>query len=145
MGSTRVDGRREPSFETPVHLAVYRARPEVHAVVHTEPVHANVFGALGRQIEPVLVSLLAFNGGPVPVMPFRTSGSSAFGEEMLRVLGSGKAVVWGNHGLLTCGPTLRDAIQGAAAVERAAEVLLKAEALGTPRVLGSEELGDGAG
>jgi ribulose-5-phosphate 4-epimerase/fuculose-1-phosphate aldolase len=145
LDGTRVGGAREASFEAPVHLAVYRARPETNAVVHTEPVNTNALGVLGRPIEPVLVGLLAFNGGPVPVMPFMPSGSAAFGEEMLRVMGSGNAVVWANHGLLTCGSALREAIQGAISVESAAEVLLKARTLGEPRVLGPDELGSARG
>lgn len=139
----RVEGSRDPSFETPVHLAVYRARADVNAVVHTEPVNANVFGVLGRPIDPVLVSVLVFNRGPVPAMPYMPSGSADFAEEMLRAMGEGKAVIWGNHGLLTCGATLREAVAGTIAVETAAEVILKARALGEPRVLDPDELGAG--
>ena len=61
-----IDGSGEPSEETSVHRAVYAARPDLHAVVHTEPVFTNVFGALGKPIEPVLVSVLVANRGPSP-------------------------------------------------------------------------------
>jgi ribulose-5-phosphate 4-epimerase/fuculose-1-phosphate aldolase len=143
LDGTQVEGWREPSEESAVHLSVYRARPDVNAVVHSEPVNTNVFGVVGKQIDAVLVSLLVFNKGPVPAMPFRPSGSSDFGEEMLRVMGEGNAVIWGNHGLLTCAATLQDAIRGSVAVESAAEVLLKARALGEARALGYDELGAG--
>lgn len=145
LEGTHVEGSREPSFETPVHLSVYRARADVNAVVHTEPVNTNVFGVLGQRIDAVLVSVLVFNRGPVPAMPFMPSGSADFAEEMLRVMGEGKAVIWCNHGLLTCGATLREAVAGSIAVESAAEVLVKARALGEPRVLGPDELGAGSG
>jgi ribulose-5-phosphate 4-epimerase/fuculose-1-phosphate aldolase len=143
LDGNQVEGWREPSEESAVHLSVFRGRPEVNAVVHSEPVNANVFGVLGRPIDAVLVSLLVFNKGPVPAMPFMPSGSSDFGEEMLRVMGDGNAVIWGNHGLLTCAPTLREAVRGSVAVESAAEVLLKARPLGEPRALAYEELGAG--
>lgn len=143
LDGNHLEGWREPSEETAVHLAVYRARPEVGAVVHTEPVNTNAFGIVGRQIDAVLVSLLVFNRGPVPVMPFMPSGSAAFGEEMVRVMGDGDAVIWGNHGLLTAAATLEAAVKGSVAVESAAETLLKAEQLGTPRALTYDELGAG--
>jgi ribulose-5-phosphate 4-epimerase/fuculose-1-phosphate aldolase len=106
-------------------------------------VKTNVFGVVGRPIEPVLVSLLVFNRGPVPAMPFMPSGSSRFGDEMLRVMDGGNAVIWGNHGLLTCAPTLQEAVRGTVAVESAAEVQLHALAIGEPRALAYEELGEG--
>nr|MBA3450858.1 class II aldolase/adducin family protein [Chloroflexia bacterium] len=79
-----VSGWRATSHETPVHLTVYRERPDVHAIVHTEPTYINVFGVLGRPIPPVVVSQLLAVGGDAPVMPFMPSGSEAFGREMLR-------------------------------------------------------------
>ena len=48
----RVEGERQPSSETEVHLVVYRRRPDVNAIVHTEPVYSNVFGVLGQPIRP---------------------------------------------------------------------------------------------
>lgn len=143
VDGNHLEGWREPSEESAVHLAVYRARPEVGAVVHTEPVNTNAFGVVGREIDAVLVSLLVFNRGPVPAMPFMPSGSTAFGEEMVRVMGDGNAVIWGNHGLLTCAATLEEAVKGSVAVESAAETLIKAEQLGTPRALTYDELGAG--
>jgi ribulose-5-phosphate 4-epimerase/fuculose-1-phosphate aldolase len=135
-----IDGSGEPSEETSVHRAVYAARPELHAVVHTEPVFTNVFGALGKPIEPVLVSVLVANRGPVPVMPFMPSGSTEFGMEMVRTMGAGNAVIWGNHGLLTAGPTLKAAFRASVAVESAAEVYQLALRLGEPRALTIDEL-----
>jgi ribulose-5-phosphate 4-epimerase/fuculose-1-phosphate aldolase len=135
-----LEGSREPSEEVAVHLALYAARPDLRAAIHTEPPFTNVFGALGKPLQPVLVGLLAANGRPVPVMPFRWSGSRAFGEEMAKVLADGYAVIWGSHGLLTCGATLADAFRISVAVECSAEVYQRALQIGDPRVLGPEEL-----
>ena len=71
----QIGGHREPSFEMPVHCAVYRARPDVHAILHTEPVYVNVLGVLGKAVEPVIANLLVYMGGAIPVMPFMVSGS----------------------------------------------------------------------
>lgn len=131
----RVEGEREPSSETDVHLVVYRRRPDVGAIVHTEPVYANVFGVLGQPVEAVLINMVTYSRGSVPVMPFMPSNSTEFGEAMVEVLGDRNAVIWGNHGLMTVGGDLTSAFRCNVAVETAARVQHAALCIGKPHVL----------
>lgn len=132
VDSKFVSGRLEQSSETPVHCAVYRARPDVMAIVHSEPVYTNCFGALGMPIEPVVVALVVDIGGSVPIMPFMPSGSDAFGEEMVKVMGDRNGVVWGNHGLLTIGPDLDHAFRRTVIIENVAHIYYLTLGLGKP-------------
>jgi L-ribulose-5-phosphate 4-epimerase len=132
---TVVDGTRAPSHETPVHCTVYRERPEVQAVIHSEPIYVNVFGVLGRPIEPVVTTLLLAFDGAVPVMPFMPSGSVAFGTRMLEVMGNCPAVIWGQHGCLTVGKDLDEALRRTVVLEGGAKIAYLALQLGTPAVL----------
>jgi ribulose-5-phosphate 4-epimerase/fuculose-1-phosphate aldolase len=136
-----IDGKHEPSSEAPVHCAVYRERPDVFGVVHTEPVYVNVFGALGRAIEPVVVGLLASVGGSVPVFPFQLSGSEEFARGMLDVMGDGYAVIWGNHGLLTVGHSLDVALERTIFTEHTAKIQYLAQQMGKPQILPQDLLG----
>jgi ribulose-5-phosphate 4-epimerase/fuculose-1-phosphate aldolase len=133
-------GWRQPSHETSGHLTVYRERPDVHAIVHAEPIYVNVFGVLGRPIPPVVVSQLLAVGGDAPVMPFMPSGSEAFGLEMLRVMGERNAVVWAQHGCLTIGPDLEAAFRVTVALEGGAKIAYLASVLGTPHALSLADL-----
>lgn len=135
-----VAGSREPSHETPVHLTVYRERPDIHAIVHAEPIYINVFGVLGRPIPPVVVSQLLAVGGDTPIMPFMPSGSEAFGLEMLRVMGDRQAVVWAQHGCLTIGTDLEAAFRVTVALEGGAKIAYLASVLGTPNALSMADL-----
>jgi ribulose-5-phosphate 4-epimerase/fuculose-1-phosphate aldolase len=137
----KVDGLHEPSSEIPVHCLVYRERPDVCGVVHTEPPYVNCFGALGKEIAPVLVSLLLAAGGPVPVLPFQPSGSEAFGRDMLAAMGDRFAVIWGNHGLLTIGSSLSLAYERTVFIEEGARVYHLSLQLGTPHVLSRDLFG----
>lgn len=137
---TVVSGWRQSSHETPVHLTVYRERPDVHAIVHAEPTYINVFGVLGRPIPPVVVSQLLAVGGETPIMPFMPSGSEAFGHEMLRAMGTRNAVVWAQHGCLTIGPDLEAAFRVTVALEGGAKIAYLASVLGTPHVLTMADL-----
>lgn len=130
-----IEGAREPSSESPVHLAVYEKRPDVQAVVHAEPIYTNVFGVLHKPIAPVHVSALIDVGGEVPVMPFALSGSRQFGYDMLKVMGDKNAVIWANHGMLAVGDSLGKAIHCTVMVEIAAQIYHMALQHGQPHLI----------
>ncbi|WP_151524560.1 class II aldolase/adducin family protein [Serinicoccus kebangsaanensis] len=137
-----VEGRHEPSSEVTVHLATYRRRPDAHAIVHTEPPYANVWGVIGEPIRGTLVNMVIYTKGEVPIMPFAQSNNAAFGDAMCDVMGDTNAVVWANHGLLTVGADLRQAFKTTVAVESAAKVQLGARAVtDSPIVLDYASLG----
>lgn len=142
-GNSRViDGRLGPSSEVTVHMAVYKRRPDVNAIVHSEPVFSNVWGVIGEPILGTLVNMVIYTKGDVPIMPFELSNNTEFGEHMCDVMGDLNAVVWANHGLLTVGTNLRDAFKTSVAVESAAKVQAYARGItDTPIVLKFDELG----
>lgn len=146
-----LEGAHPASSEVDVHAAVYRRRPDVTAIVHTEPIYTNVFGVLGRPIDGVLINMVLYTKGAVPIMPFAPSNSAEFGDAMCDVMGETNAVVWANHGLLTVADNLRDAFKTSVAVESAAKVLLAALGLDpSPTILryedvvGSDSVGEGS-
>ena len=141
MDGTVVEGDLLPSTELPVHLAHYRRRPDVQAIVHTESTFVNVLGVLGRQIDPVLLNMVLYAKGPVPVMPFEFSTHAEFGRRSADLMGDAvNAVLWANHGLLAVGTSLELAFKVAVAVEENAEVLFHASRVGTPHVLAYDAL-----
>lgn len=141
VNGQQVTGPHETSYETPVHCVVYRHRPDVFAVIHTEPIYVNTLGALGKPIEPVVASLLTNLGGPVPVMPFLLSGSAHFGNEMMKVLQQGAGVIWANHGLLTVGRTVEEAFRRTVICEHAAQIYYNALLYGEPTLVAIEQIG----
>ncbi|WP_062135283.1 class II aldolase/adducin family protein [Demequina aestuarii] len=140
--SRLIEGPHEPSSEVTVHMAIYRRRPDVNAIVHTEPIYSNVWGVIGEPITGTLVNMVIYSKGDVPIMPFELSNNTAFGDHMCDTMGDLNAVVWANHGLLTVGENLRDAFKTSVAVESAAKVLLHARAVtDKPIVLEYDKLG----
>ena len=125
----------EPSFDVSVHATVYRHRPDVGAVIHTEPHYVNAFGAIGMDIEPVTTTGLKSANGIVPIMPFRTVRDERFAEEMLAVMADHFAVVWGNHGMLVIGDTIEQALDRSLGVEFNAKVFALSRMLGKPNTL----------
>ncbi len=105
---TVVAGRREPSSEWRVHLAVYAARTDAGALVHTHSEHATAWSGRG---EPLGVTLAT---------PYAESGSDEIAVLAVEALGDRDAVLLGNHGVLALGPTPAAALEVCVAVEEAA-------------------------
>ena len=133
-----IDGEREPSHESQVHLAVYERRSDAAAIVHAEPIYTNLFGVLHKPIAPLHVGTLIDVRGEVPVMPFAPSGSRQFGYDMLEVMGDKNAVVWANHGMLAVGDSLAKAIHFTVMVEISAQLYHMALQHGEPHLIPKE-------
>ena len=125
-----VSGTREPSTERALHLAVYRAHPDVRAVVHAHPVHATMFACARRPIPAAVDEFALYVGGDVPCAPYAPSGTEELAANAAALLGDRRAVLLASHGLVTVGSTPADAVHVALVVERGAHVLWGAAALG---------------
>jgi L-fuculose-phosphate aldolase len=140
----QVDGELAPSSELPLHLAVYRARADVGAVVHTHSTFATTFAVLGEEL-PAVHYLLAFAGRRVRVAPYATYGTGALADACAAALGGDGAVLLANHGVVAVGPDLDRALLVADAVEQVAELCWRARCVGTPAVLADAEMDRVAG
>ncbi len=118
-------GSLKPSSDTAVHLAIYRSRPEIDAVIHTHSPYATAFSVVQRDIPPVLVEAAGFLGGPV-----RSDGT----------IGSDRAVLLPNHGVLAVGESLDLAYSAAVTVEHMARVALLAGLIGKPQQVPQSEI-----
>ncbi len=134
-----VDGDWLPSSELPMHLAVYRRRPEVMAVVHTHSPHATAFAACGREIPAIHYDIAAI-GNPIRVAPYATYGTDELADNAARSMGTDQAVLLQNHGVLAVGATVEHAYRVAQKVEYLAEVYLLALRLGEPTILSHDEI-----
>lgn len=135
-----VEGHLRPSTELPMHLAVYHARPDVHAIIHTHSLYASALAVARRSIPPILEDLVAVVGGAVPVADYAPSGSVQLAEMAAAALAKVDAVLLANHGVVAVGRSLKDAFQVARIVEKAAQVFTYAEIVGRPVWLNEKEI-----
>jgi len=122
-----------PSVDTPSHLAIYRARPEVNGAVHTHSPYAAAFSVVGEPIPPLLLEAAGFLGGAVKLMDRLPAGSPDAAPSLVAALAGGRAVLLPNHGVMAVGETLPKAFHAAIAVEEGARVAWLARQLGRPR------------
>ena len=123
-------GSRPPSSERALHLAVYRAYPEVGAVVHAHPVYATMFACARRPIPAAVDEFAIYVGGDVPCAPYAPSGSAELAAVAAPLLKDVGAVLLASHGLLTIGRSPADAVHVATVVERGAQAIWGATLLG---------------
>jgi L-fuculose-phosphate aldolase len=143
LDGSPLDGSLAPTSELALHLAVYRARPDVAAIVHTHSMFATVFAVLGEPIPPVHY-LLARAGGRVPLARYARYGTSELAEACVRALADQPAVLLSQHGVVAVGTELAEAMAVAEAVEYVAELGWRARLAGTPRVLDDGQLAEAA-
>lgn len=125
-----VDGAWQPTSELYLHLAFYRARPDVNAVVHSHAPYATLFGVVDVPLPLLLTEAAACLDGPVPVAPYCRPGTLELAETAVRIAENGNAVILANHGLVTVGPDLAAAYEATLAVETTARIAWMAHAMG---------------
>lgn len=132
LDGTVVEGTRRPSIERELHRLVYRARPDVAAVVHTHPMFSTVFGCMGEGL-PLNIHDEAAQalGDTVRVCDYALPGTTELAEQVVRTLGErAKACLMRSHGAVCVGTDINDAFKVATALEMVAELAWRIRACG---------------
>ena len=116
------EGRYRPSSEWRMHAAVYEAKEEVSALIHTHSPYATAFAVNNRGIPPILIEMVPFLGGDVPLAKYATPGTRAVGDEAVRALEGRHGCLLANHGVLAAGDSLERAHLRAVYIEDAAKI-----------------------
>ncbi len=137
-GSVRGDWK--PSSEWHFHQAIYRARADLNAVLHTHSTHAAALACLRREL-PAFHYMVALAGGDsVPCVPYHLFGTEALSQAVAAAVQDRDACLLANHGLIAAGDTLPRAMKVLQEIESLCEVYLKALAVGEPAVLSREQM-----
>jgi L-fuculose-phosphate aldolase len=113
-----------PSSETPMHLAIFRTRPDVNAIVHAHPPYATSFAASGRKLDSSLLPETTLFDGPVGRAPFVRPGSDRLAQSVARVLKDHKYCLLARHGAVSTGKDLLEAYYRLERLEFLAQVTL---------------------
>ena len=140
LASEPVLGDLPPSSEAALHLAVYRARKDAKAVVHTHSVYATVCAVAGIEVPAVIDEVAVIVGGGVRVTDYAPPGTEELADKAVEALEDRSAALISNHGLVTLGKDLETAMDIAVLVERAAHICIITRLLGRQRPLPPEAL-----
>ena len=122
-----------PSMETRMHMAIYTHRPDVDAVVHTHQLFASTLALIAKPI-PALFDEVVYEIGPtVDIIPYAVSGSRQLADQVAACLGNHcYCYLIQNHGALSLGKDLPQAVKRAEILEKTAHAYYLALASGLP-------------
>jgi L-fuculose-phosphate aldolase len=126
----RMEGKHKPSIETMLHIEIYKARKKVNAVVHAHPVFSSVVAVTRHEIPAILDDQVICLGGEIKVAEYAPSGSQKMIQNVVSALGAGNAVLMANHGALSVGVDMRDALTNCEILEKTSKVYVYALGLG---------------
>lgn len=135
-------GRWKPSSEWAFHRAIYAARPDLHAVVHTHAVNATALACLDRPLPAFHYMVAVAGGSDVPLVPYHTFGSEALSQAVGAAMRDRQACLLSHHGMIAAGATLAKAMKVAQEIESLCEVYLKALAVGEPSRLDDAQMAE---
>ena len=130
----QVRGRRKPSSEVNMHLAIYRVRPDVRAVFHTHSPWATGVVSAGIEFKPMFNEFVN-DLGRSGAIPYVTPTTQKLADIVGRKAKTLDTIFMANHGILAVGATVMQAFIRCAVVEHAAIALVAASAVGKPRFL----------
>jgi len=135
-GGGRAEGLHPPSSEHPFHQAIYRARPDLHAIVHAHPVALVAFSICRRVPDTALFPQAGHVCGRVGYAPYALPGSEQLGRNIAEIFAQGyDCVLLENHGVVIGGTSLAHAFQRFETLEFTAKTIIKASLLGPVRYL----------
>ncbi|GAA1680593.1 MULTISPECIES: class II aldolase/adducin family protein [Streptomyces violaceusniger group] len=131
-------GELNPSVD-PLHGELHRNRPDLVAFAHAHAMYGKTWSSLGRLLDPITqdACVLYRRHGLYDRFTGLVNARQE-GKEVIEAMGDGTAVIMQNHGFLTGGRSLGEAIWLFIVMERAAASQLMAEAVGTPRLIPHE-------
>jgi L-fuculose-phosphate aldolase len=133
-----VEGTARPPLEYHIHAETYRARPDVHAVMHTHPQWSTFLTMTGVKYQPVYAQGVLL--GDIPLMDSPLSiNTKPMGEKMAQILGGGPAVLLKAHGVVVVGADIVECFALAAYVEENAYRQYMAMQIGEPYVFSEAE------
>jgi len=140
MHDLTYEGKLKPSVETPMHARILLERPEVNAAVHTHSTYALVMACAHKPIPPICDDQVQILGGEVRVARYTLPGTGEMADAVLEGLQGRMGTLIANHGAVTLGRTLDEAMVAATVLEKSAQVYIGTLAVGGGVELSQEDI-----
>jgi L-fuculose-phosphate aldolase len=135
-----IDGKLRPTSEINMHLACYRVRSNINAVIHTHPTYATAYGMLGKTLHPFTPDFVAFVRSSIPAIRYIVPTGKELAEAVSCAVKKHNGVFMMNHGLLTVGFNLKEAYYRTLLIEESIKTIIGAKILGKMRFLTKHQI-----
>ena len=136
----KLAGDRDPSSELPMHLEIYRNRPDVNAVVHAHPPTATGFATAGIPLTRAVLAEVVTTLGSIPIAEYGTPSTAELPAAVRKYIKAHDGMLLANHGAVTCGKDVMSAYYKMETIEHFAKISLVARLLGGENLISREEV-----
>jgi L-fuculose-phosphate aldolase len=133
-------GDRDASSELPMHLEVYRHRPDVNAVCHAHPPIATGFAVAGIPLTRAVLAEVVTTLGSIPIAEYGTPSTAELPAAVRKYIKAHDGMLLANHGAVTCGKDVMAAYYKMETIEHFAKISLVARLLGREHLISREEV-----
>lgn len=126
-----VTNQYKPSSELPMHCAVYAARPDCNAIMHTHSAYCTAYASTGKTLGPIIGEMGMLAPGDIPLVAYQQPGSRALADKTAEALKEANGCLLANHGAVTASDTMERAYLLAQILEDGARAAVLAAQLGT--------------
>jgi L-fuculose-phosphate aldolase len=142
MTGKQISGKRKRTSEILLHLAIFKERPDVRAVIHSHPPHATAFAIADIDLPTCIHPEAEVFLGPVKTAKYVTPGDNRLPDSIKPYIKESNTILLGNHGVVCYSPDLEDAYYKLEIVDAYARILLLTKQLGSVRPLSGDEMKD---
>ncbi len=136
----KLAGDRDPSSELPMHLEVYRNRPDAHAVVHAHPPMATGFAVAGIPLTRAVLAEVITTLGSIPIAAYGTPSTAELPAAVRKFIKAHDGMLLANHGAVTCGTSVMAAYYKMETIEHFATISFVARLLGGENLISRDEV-----
>ena len=136
----KISGDRDASTELPMHLEIYRNRPDVNAVVHAHPPVATGFAVAGIPLTRAVLAEVITTLGSIPIAAYGTPSTAELPEAVRKYIKAHDGMLLANHGAVTCGIDVMGAYYKMEIIEHFAHISLVARQLGGENLISRDEV-----
>src|SRR5437763_406962 len=136
----QISGKRKRTSEILLHLTIYKARPDVRAVIHSHPPHATAFAVASVDLPTCIHPEAEVCLGAVKTARYVTPGDQRLGDSILPYVKDSNTILLQSHGVVTYGDDLERAYYQLEIVDAYARILILAKQVGSIRPLAADEM-----
>jgi L-fuculose-phosphate aldolase len=140
MEGKQISGTRKRTSEINLHLAIYKARPDVKAVIHSHPPHATAFAVAAVDLPTCIHPEAEVFLGAVRTAKYVTPGDQRLGESILPYVKDSNTILLQSHGVVCFHPDLEQTYYQLEIVDAYARILILAKQVGSIRPLDAGEM-----
>lgn len=127
--------RYRPSSELPMHCAVYGARQDINAIVHTHAAYCTAYASSGRPLGPIISEMGMLAPGDVPCVAYYQPGTAELAKYTAKALADSNGCLLENHGAVTVADNMDRAYMLAQVLEDGAKAAALAQLIGEPEYI----------